>query len=70
MAIDMALTKRLKAIESRLSALEEERDANNETLYQLRRSTVRTELGVNRILEHLGLEKVTDAEVDEELDAR
>ncbi|MFI6298665.1 hypothetical protein ACIBEJ_44255 [Nonomuraea sp. NPDC050790] len=54
---------RVDAPEIRVSSLEE-------TQYDLRRSSVKTELGVDRILDHLGLEQVTQAEVDEELGGR
>lgn len=51
-----------------MSVLEDERDANNDAAYQARRATIETKMSVHRILDHLGLDRVTQAEVDEELD--
>lgn len=56
---------RLRAVEARLADLE---GPYAESIYQLRRSSVRQDLRMVRVLEHLGVEDVTDEEVDAVLD--
>ena len=56
---------RLRAVEARLAQIE---GGYGESLYQLHRRSVRTDLGLARVLDHLGLSQVGDDEVDAALD--
>lgn len=53
-----------------MNVLEEARDTHEEAIYKVHRSTVKLELGVDRLLDIVGGRHVTEAEVDEELDGR
>ncbi|MBB5079977.1 hypothetical protein AB0K48_37210 [Nonomuraea sp. NPDC055795] len=68
MATDTA--SRVDALEVRVNVLEEARDTHEEAIYKVHRSTVKLELGVDRLLDIVGGRHVTEAEVDEELDGR
>lgn len=65
MAPSIQTTERLTAVEARIADIE---NGYGQTIYRLERRTVRTELGVARILQHLGLEEVGDEQVDHVLD--
>ena len=56
---------RLRAVEARLAEIE---GGYGESLYQLHRRAVRTDLRLARVLDHLGVGDVTDDEVDAALD--
>lgn len=59
------LEQRLRAVEARLAEVE---GGYGDTLYELPRASVRNELRLGRVLEHLAISDVTDDEVDEALD--
>ena len=59
------LEQRLRAVEARLAEVE---GGYGDTLYELRRASVRNELRLGRVLEHLAISDVTDDEVDDALD--
>jgi hypothetical protein len=59
------LTQRLAAVEARLAEIE---NGYGQVIYTMRRDLVRVSLGMSRILQHLNLDAVTDAEVDAILD--
>lgn len=61
MASLQTLERRLLALESRVGEIE---GGYGETIYKLHRTVVKLELGQDRILGHLGLTPVTDAEID------
>lgn len=65
MASIRTLELRVLALEARLADLERQ---DGETLYQLRRARVRTDLGIRRVLAHLGIAAMSDEEVDAALD--
>jgi hypothetical protein len=56
---------RLRAVEARLAEIE---GGYGESIYPLHRGTVQANLGISRVLQHLGLPQVTDDEVDAALD--
>lgn len=56
------LEQRLRAVEARLAEVD---GGYGDTLYELRRASVRNELRLGRVLEHLAISDVTDDEVDE-----
>ena len=60
------LAKRLAAVEARLAEIE---TGYGETIYQMRRKVVRTDMRMALVMQHLGIEDVTDDEVDDALDA-
>lgn len=60
---------RFRGLEARTTTAAENITALNDTVYKMNRRTVRTELGVQKILGHLGLQESTDEEVDDFLDA-
>lgn len=60
-----ALTRRIEALEARLADVE---GGYGQTLYQLHRHAVRTDLSMGKVLDHLGLIAPTDAEVDAVID--
>jgi hypothetical protein len=68
-----AMTSSLRSLEQRVRALEariaEVEGGYGDTLYQLHRASVRNDLGMARVLQHLGLSTVSDDEVDSALDA-
>ncbi|MBW4722381.1 hypothetical protein [Saccharothrix obliqua] len=59
------LELRIQALEARLGEIE---TGYGSSLYDLRRSSVRTDLRLARLLDHFGVPDVTDAEVDQVLD--
>jgi hypothetical protein len=59
------LVRRIEALEARLSDVE---GGYGQTLYQLHRHAVRTELTLSKVAEHLGLTVASDAEVDAVMD--
>lgn len=65
MASPRHTAERLTAVEARIADIE---SGYGQTIYRLERRTVRTELGVARILQHLGLAPVDDEHVDQVLD--
>jgi hypothetical protein len=58
----------LKDPERRLNSIEETLAGHSESIYKLRRGNIENRLGIHRILDHLGLQRVTSEEVDEVLD--
>lgn len=56
-----SLEARMRALEARLAEVE---GGYGDTLYKLHRHAVRTDLQVGRVIDHLGLEPVTEEEVD------
>lgn len=66
MASIHSLELRIAALEARLQEVE---GGYGNTLYRLRRSTVKTDLRLAKVMEHLNVADVSDAEVDEVLDA-
>jgi len=65
MATLQTLERRVQALEARVGDIEV---SYGETFYKLQRSSVKTELGVAKILEALKIQGVSDEEVDEALD--
>lgn len=59
------LERRIAALEARLAAVE---GGYGETLYSLRRSAVRNDLRMGRVLGQLRIEDVTDDEIDQAID--
>lgn len=59
------LLRRIEALEARLGDVE---GGYGETLYRLQRATVRTDLRMARVLDHLGVVDVTEGDVDQALD--
>lgn len=60
------LETRVRALEARLADVE---SGHGKTIYDLRRDVTGVKIGLGRILDHMGIPQVTDAEVDETLDA-
>lgn len=60
-----SLEQRVRALEARLADVE---GGYGDTLYQLRRESVRNDLRMVRVLSQLGVEDVDDSEVDAVLD--
>lgn len=65
MASLQTLERRILALEARLADVE---GGYGDTLYKLHRATVRGELRMVRVLAHLGIEDVSDDDVDSALD--
>lgn len=65
MASIQTLERRIAALEARLADVE---GGYGETIYQLHRRTVKTELGVGKLLSHFDIPGPTEEEIDEELD--
>jgi uncharacterized coiled-coil protein SlyX len=65
MATMQTLERRIQALEARLADVD---GGFGETIYRLRRSTVRTDLRLTRVMDHLGIEDVSEEGVDAELD--
>jgi hypothetical protein len=65
MASLQTLERRILALEARLADLE---GGYGETLYRLHRASVRTDLRLSKVLEHLGIADVSEEEVDSALD--
>lgn len=65
MASLQTLERRL-ALESRVGEIE---GGYGETVYKLHRKVVKLELGQDRILGHLGLNSVTEDEIDASIEA-
>lgn len=61
MASLQTLERRILALEARLADLE---GGYGETLYRLHRASVRTDLRLSKVLEHLGIADVSEEEVD------
>lgn len=59
------LERRIAALEARLADVE---GGYGETLYSLRRSAVRNELRMGRVLKQMGIDDVTDEDIDHILD--
>lgn len=58
--------RRITTLEGRVREIE---TSLGETSYRLRRDTVANRLGIERILDHLELSRITGSQVDEVLDA-
>lgn len=65
MASIQTLERRIAALEARLADVE---GGYGETIYQLHRRAIRTELGVSKLLAHFDLPAPTDGEVDQALE--
>jgi len=65
MASLQTLERRVLALEARLADLE---GGYGETLYRLHRASVRTDLRLSKVLEHLGIAGVSEEDVDSALD--
>lgn len=65
MASLQTLERRILALEARLAEVE---GGYGDTLYKLHRASVKTDLGVTRLLQHLDLNAITDDEIDAALD--
>jgi hypothetical protein len=65
MASLQTLERRILALEARLAEVE---GGYGDTLYKLHRASVKTDLGVTKILRHLELEVVSNEEIDAALD--
>jgi hypothetical protein len=61
-----SLEQRVRALEARIAEVE---GGYGDTLYQLHRASVRNDLGMARVLQHLGVSTVSEDEVDSALDA-
>lgn len=59
------LERRMAALEARLADVE---GGYGETIYKLHRKTIKIDLDVTKIINHLGLEPATEADVDNVLD--
>jgi hypothetical protein len=59
------LERRMAALEARLADVE---GGYGETIYKLHRIGIKTSLDVTKIINHLGLEAATEADVDNVLD--
>lgn len=60
-----ALEQRVRALEARIAEVE---GGYGDTLYRLHRGSVRNELRMGRLLQHLNLDDVTEDEIDTALD--
>lgn len=65
MASLQTLERRILALEARLADVE---GGYGDTLYKLHRSSIRTDLRMAKVLDHLGIDDVSDDDVDEALD--
>jgi hypothetical protein len=65
MASLQTLERRIVALEARLAEIE---GGYGDTRYKLHRSSVKANLGIARILDHLQLEGVSDEAVDAAMD--
>jgi hypothetical protein len=61
--------RRITAFESRSDKIEEVLASHSESIYQLRRGLIENNLGMCLILDHFGLPRITQHQVDEVLDA-
>lgn len=61
-----SLEQRVRALEARIAEVE---GGYGDTLYQLHRASVRNDIGMTRVLQHLGLPTVGEDEIDAALDA-
>lgn len=59
------IERRVSALEARVADIE---NSYGETLYELQRRTIRTDLNIQKILAHLAVSPATEADVDAELD--
>jgi hypothetical protein len=59
------LQRRIAALEARLADIE---GGYGDTLYRLHRASVKSDLRLGRILDHLKIEDVSDDEVDAAID--
>jgi hypothetical protein len=59
------LERRMAALEARLADVE---GCYGETIYKLHRMSIKTSFDVTKIINHLGLEPATEADVDNVLD--
>ena len=66
MASLQTLERRILALEARVADVE---GGYGDTLYKLRRASVKAELRTARVLERLEIQDVSDEEVDDALDA-
>ena len=65
MASIQTLERRIAALEARLADVE---GGYGETIYNLHRRTVKTELGIGKLLNHFDIPEPTDEEIDEAID--
>jgi uncharacterized coiled-coil protein SlyX len=65
MATLQTLERRIQALEARLAEVE---GGFSETIYQLRRFAVRTDLRFASVLDQLGIQDVSAEQIDAELD--
>lgn len=65
MASIHTLERRIAALEARLADIE---GGYGDTLYQLRRASIKSELRLGKVLEHLHIDDVTDDDVDNVLE--
>lgn len=59
------LERRILALEARLADVD---GGYGDTLYKLHRSSIRTDLRMAKVLDHLGIDDVSDDDVDQALD--
>ncbi|RZS32199.1 hypothetical protein EV193_11340 [Herbihabitans rhizosphaerae] len=65
MASIQTLERRIQALEARLADVE---GGYGDTLYKLHRASVKSDLRMAKVLEHLKIADVSDGDVDEVLD--
>jgi hypothetical protein len=65
MASLQTLERRVQALEARLADVE---GGFGETIYRLRRDSIRSRIETGTILGHLGLARASEEEIDAELD--
>ena len=60
---------RITALESRTDKINEVLASHSESIYRLRRESIENRLGIRALLDHAGLPRVNQDQVDEVLDA-
>jgi hypothetical protein len=60
--------RRITALEGGFVEVKETLAHHSESIYKLRRESIENRLGMRMIMEHLGLPRITEEQVDEVLD--
>ena len=61
--------RRITTLEGDVKDIKENLASHSESIYLLRRDSIENRLGIRVILEHFGLPRITQEQVDEVLDA-
>ncbi len=62
--------RRITALERQSDKIEEILSSHSESIYELKRYCIKNDLGMDLILDRLGLPQITPEQVDEVLDAQ